>query len=71
MYPHSRKVIFIDVFKPGSSERDLGDLEDRRAMALLARSTGAHVILGSTRQPGEGEITKLGQSLFAYASCRV
>jgi DNA-binding beta-propeller fold protein YncE len=62
-----KKVVFFDVFKPGGSRDSVsGNLEDSRAMALLARSTGAHVILGSTHQTGEAGITKLGQSLFAH-----
>ncbi len=62
-----KKAIFFDVYKYGGSKGSVfGNLEDSRSMALLARSTGAYVILGSTHQTGEAGITKLGQSLFAH-----
>jgi hypothetical protein len=62
-----KKILIFDVFKPGPLKNSVsGNLEDSRAMALLARSTGAHVIFGSTRHPAEAGITKLGRSLLAH-----
>ncbi|RPJ10776.1 MAG: hypothetical protein EHM36_02850, partial [Deltaproteobacteria bacterium] len=67
--PALRKVIFFDSYLSGATP-PLGNVEDQRPMALIARSTGAHVISASTGQREALKFTKLEQSPFVQALLR-
>jgi uncharacterized caspase-like protein len=41
-------------------------LEDRKALAQLARSSGVHVIAASARDQNSAEVTELGHGIFTY-----
>jgi hypothetical protein len=63
-----KKTLFIDACKSGGLLTALSrGVEDRRAMAQLARSTGTHVIAASTDQQMASEVSQLGHGVFTYA----
>ncbi|MBW1815746.1 MAG: caspase family protein [Deltaproteobacteria bacterium] len=69
--PALKKALIIDACKSGGVLSALSrGVEDRRAIARLARSTGTHVIAASTDKQVAAEIPKLGHGLFTYALLR-
>lgn len=67
----AKKAIIIDACKSGGVLSTLArGVEDRRAVAQLARSTGTHVIAASTDKQVAAEIPKLGHGLLTYALLR-
>src|SRR5262249_6006509 len=41
--------------------------EDRKALALLGRSAGVHIMAASTRDQHASEVAELGHGVFSYA----
>ena len=65
--PALKKVIFIDACKSGGLLMAFSrGLEDRRAIAQLARSTGIHVVAASTEEQFATEVSQLGHGVFTY-----
>lgn len=65
--PALKKVIFIDACKSGGLLLAFSrGLEDRRAIAQLARSTGTHVVAASTDEQHASEVSRLGHGVFTY-----
>lgn len=65
--PALKKVIFIDACKSGGLLMAFSrGLEDRRAIAQLARSTGIHVVAASTDKQLATEVSQLGHGVFTY-----
>jgi WD40 repeat protein len=63
-----KKTLFIDACKSGGLLYAISrGVEDRRAIAQLARSTGTHVIAASTDKQFASEISQLGHGVFTYA----
>jgi WD40 repeat protein len=63
-----KKTLFIDACKSGGLLHALSrGVEDRKAIAQLARSTGTHVIAASTDKQFASEISQLGHGVFTYA----
>lgn len=63
-----KKVVIFDLFKPGTPPFPfLKGLEESRAMALIARATGAYVLSASTHGQDASEVRQLGRGLFAHA----
>ncbi len=63
-----KKTLFIDSCKSGRLVLSLSrSVEDRKAIAQLARSTGTHVIAASTDKQTASELSQLGHGVFTYA----
>ena len=63
-----KKALFIDACKSEGMLLTLSrGLEDRRAIAQLARSTGTHIIAASMEDQLASEISQLGHGVFTYA----
>jgi hypothetical protein len=66
-----KKALFIDACKSGRMILALSrGVEDRRAIAQLARSTGTHVVAASTEDQLASELSQLGHGVFTYALLR-
>ena len=66
--PALKKALLIDSCKSGGFLQALSrGVEDRRAIAQLARATGTHVIAASTDKQLSSEISQLGHGVFTYA----
>ena len=61
-------VVLIDACKSGSAMEAFATrgLEDRKAMAQLARSTGTHIVAASTKDQFAAEVKELGHGVFTY-----
>ena len=63
-----KKTLLIDSCKSGGMVLALSrGVEDRRAIAQLARSTGTHVVAASTDTQVASEVSQLGHGVFTYA----
>jgi WD40 repeat protein len=63
-----KKALFVDACKSGGMLLALSrGIEDRRAIAQLARSTGTHIVAASTDKQFASEISQLGHGVFTYA----
>ena len=58
--------VIIDACKAGGALLALRGVEDRRAMAQLARSTGTYLIAASTDTQLASEVKTLGHGVFTY-----
>jgi uncharacterized caspase-like protein len=62
-----KKLVLIDACKSGgillASERGV---EERRAMAQLARATGIHIIAATGQEQSASEVKELGHGAFTY-----
>jgi WD40 repeat protein len=61
-------LVLLDACKSGAVMTAFGarGLEDRKALAQLARSTGVHVVAASTKDQFATEVTQLGHGVFTY-----
>lgn len=61
-------LVLIDACKSGSAMLAFASrgVEDRKAMAQLARSTGTHVVAASTKDQFAAEVKDLGHGVFTY-----
>jgi uncharacterized caspase-like protein len=67
----SQKVLLlVDACYSGSMLSAFRGYEDRRALALLARSAGVHILAASTRDQRASEVPELGHGVFSYALLR-
>jgi len=63
-----KKALFVDACKSGGMLLALSrGVEDRRAIAQLARSTGTHIVAASTGKQFASEVSQLGHGVFTYA----
>ena len=61
-------LVLIDACKSGSAMLAFASrgVEDRKAMAQLARATGTHVVAASTKDQFAAEVKELGHGVFTY-----
>lgn len=61
-------LVLIDACKSGSAMLAFASrgVEDRKAMAQLARTTGTHVVAASTKEQFAAEVKDLGHGVFTY-----
>lgn len=61
-------LVLIDACKSGSAMVAFAarGVEDRKAMAQLARSTGTHIVAASTKDQFAAEVKDLGHGVFTY-----
>jgi len=61
-------LVLIDACKSGSAMLAFASrgVEDRKAMAQLARATGTHVVAASTKDQFAAEVKDLGHGVFTY-----
>jgi WD40 repeat protein len=63
----SQKVLLLlDGCKSGTAVTAFRGLEDRKALAQLARSAGIHIIAASTSNQLAAEVQELGHGVFTY-----
>jgi WD40 repeat protein len=67
----SQKVLLlVDSCYSGSMLSAFRGYEDRKALALLARSAGIHILAVATRDQRASEVSELGHGVFSYALLR-
>jgi WD40 repeat protein len=67
----SQKVLLlVDACYSGSMLSAFRGYEDRRALALLARSAGIHILAAATRDQRASEVAELGHGMFSYVLLR-
>ncbi len=67
----SQKVLLlVDACYSGSMLSAFRGYEDRKALALLARSAGVHILAAATRDQRASEVAALGHGIFSYALLR-
>jgi hypothetical protein len=62
-----KTILLVDACYSGSMLTAFRGYEDRKALALLGRSTGVHVLAASTRDQHASEVAELGHGVFSYA----
>jgi hypothetical protein len=62
-----KTIILVDACYSGSMLTSFRGYEDRKALALLVRSAGGHVLAASTRDQRASEVAELGHGVFTYA----
>jgi hypothetical protein len=62
-----KTILLVDACYAGSMLSAFRGLEDRKALALLGRSSGAHVMAASTGNQHASEVADLGHGVFSYA----
>ena len=64
----SQKVLLlVDACYSGSMLNAFRGYEDRKALAMLARSAGIHILAAATRDQRASEVPALGHGVFSYA----
>ena len=67
----SQKVLLlVDACYSGSMLTAFRGYEDRKALAMLARSAGVHILAAATRDQRASEVPELGHGVFSYALLR-
>ena len=67
----SQKVLLlVDACYSGSMLSAFRGYEDRKALAMLARSAGIHILAAATRDQRASEVPDLGHGVFSYALLR-
>jgi WD40 repeat protein len=67
----SQKVLLlVDACYSGSMLTAFRGYEERKALALLARSAGIHILAAATRDQRASEVPELGHGVFSYALLR-
>jgi hypothetical protein len=67
----SQKILLlVDACYSGSMLSAFRGYEDRKALALLARSAGVHIVAAATRDQRASEVPALGHGVFSYALLR-
>lgn len=62
-----KTILLVDACYSGSMLTAFRGYEDRKALALLGRSTGAHILAASARDQHASEVAELGHGVFSYA----
>jgi WD40 repeat protein len=67
----SQKVLLlVDACYSGSMLTAFRGYEERKALAMLARSAGIHILAAATRDQRASEVPQLGHGVFSYALLR-
>ncbi|MGE4519892.1 MAG: caspase family protein [Desulfobacteraceae bacterium] len=59
-------LVIVDACKSGAVLTAFRGFEDRKALAMLSRSTGVHVIAASTKDQYASEVKELGHGVFTF-----
>jgi hypothetical protein len=62
-----KMILLVDACYSGSMLTAFRGYEDRKALDLLARSTGVHVLAASAGNQHASEVPELGHGVFSYA----
>jgi WD40 repeat protein len=62
-----KTILLVDACYAGSMLTAFRGYEDRKALALLGRSAGVHIMAASARDQHASEVADLGHGVFSYA----
>jgi WD40 repeat protein len=62
-----KTIVLVDACYSGSMLTDFRGFEDRKALELLGRSAGVHILAASARDQHASEVAALGHGVFSYA----